>query len=131
MPTTVDEVKDLSMDELALVIAMSCANEIRAVVDLGDGALRMELQRWEPDPRETLGHEPSQKSAEGSPRSDIRLTRPRDAPIHQRFRARPPTGNVGSRRAGPRPEPTTFYCPRARTRNRVGRRYPPPSRSSW
>ncbi len=40
MPTTVDEVKDLSMDELALVIAMSCANEIRAVVDQGDSALR-------------------------------------------------------------------------------------------
>ena len=53
MPTTVDEVKDLSWDELALVIAMSCANEIRAVVDQGDGALRSELERWEPDTRET------------------------------------------------------------------------------
>ena len=54
MPTTADEVKDLSMDELALVIALSCANEIRAVVDQGDSALRMELERWEPDTRETL-----------------------------------------------------------------------------
>ena len=54
LPTTVDEVKDLSMDELALVIAMSCANEIRAVVDEGDGALRLELERWEPETRQTL-----------------------------------------------------------------------------
>ena len=54
LPTTVDEVKDLSMDELARVIAMSCANEIRAVVDEGDGALRLELERWEPETRQTL-----------------------------------------------------------------------------
>jgi hypothetical protein len=54
MPTTADEVKDLSVDELALVIALSCANEIRAVVHRGDSALRMELERWEPDTRETL-----------------------------------------------------------------------------
>jgi hypothetical protein len=54
MPTTVDEVKDISTDELALVIALSCPNEIRAVVDRGDEALRSELQRWEPDTRETL-----------------------------------------------------------------------------
>ena len=54
MPTTADQVKDLSMDELALVIALSCANEIRAVVHQGDSALRMELERWEPDTRETL-----------------------------------------------------------------------------
>ena len=40
--------------ELALVIAMSCANEIRAVVDQGDEALRLELERWEPNTRETL-----------------------------------------------------------------------------
>ena len=36
------------------MFALSCANEIRAVVDQGDGALRMELERWEPDIRETL-----------------------------------------------------------------------------
>jgi hypothetical protein len=54
MPSSVDEVKDLSMDELALVIALSCANEIRAVVDQGDDALRFELERWEPNTRETL-----------------------------------------------------------------------------
>jgi hypothetical protein len=54
MPTTVEEVKDLSMEELALAIALSCANEIRAVVDKGDGALRLELERWEPDTRDTL-----------------------------------------------------------------------------
>jgi hypothetical protein len=54
MPTTVDEVKELSMDELALVIALSCANEIRPVVDQGDDALRLEVERWEPNTRETL-----------------------------------------------------------------------------
>ena len=58
LPTTVDEVKDLSMDELALVIAMSCANEIRAVVDEGDGALRLELERWEPETRADVGPSP-------------------------------------------------------------------------
>ncbi len=42
------------MDELALVIALSCANEIRAVVDQGDEALLLELERWEPNTRETL-----------------------------------------------------------------------------
>lgn len=54
MPTSADEVKNLSTDELALVIAMSCANEIRAVVDQGDGALRLELERWEPETRQKL-----------------------------------------------------------------------------
>jgi hypothetical protein len=54
MPTTVDEVKDLTTDELALVIAISCAEAIRAVVEEGDDALRSELQRWEPDTREVL-----------------------------------------------------------------------------
>ena len=53
-PTSVDEVKNLSWDELNLVIALSCANEIRAVVEQGDGALRLELERWEPDTRDTL-----------------------------------------------------------------------------
>ena len=55
MPTSVAEVKDLSMDELAIVIALSCAKEIRAVVDQGDDALRSELRRWESDTRETVG----------------------------------------------------------------------------
>ena len=54
MPSSVDEVKNLSWDELNLVIALSCANEIRAVVDHGDGALRLELERWEPDTRDRV-----------------------------------------------------------------------------
>jgi len=54
MPTSVDEVTNLSWDELNLVIALSCANETRAVVEQGDGALRLELERWEPDTRDTL-----------------------------------------------------------------------------
>ena len=47
MPTTVDEVKTLSWDELSLVVIISHANEIRAVVDRGDDALRSELEGWE------------------------------------------------------------------------------------
>ena len=42
------------MDELARVIALSCANEIRAIVDQRDEALRLELVRWQPNTRETL-----------------------------------------------------------------------------
>jgi hypothetical protein len=54
MPTSVDEVKNLSWDELNLVIALSHATEIRAVLDLGDDALRSALARWEPDERSML-----------------------------------------------------------------------------
>jgi hypothetical protein len=54
MPTTTDEVKNLSWDELTLVIALSCATEIRAVVDAGSDALRSELRKWKPDTRATL-----------------------------------------------------------------------------
>jgi hypothetical protein len=50
-PTTIDEVKKLSWDELNLVFAMTYAAEIRAVVDKGDDALRSALKRWEPDTR--------------------------------------------------------------------------------
>jgi hypothetical protein len=54
MPSTVDEVKDLSWDELNLVFAMSHASEIRAVVEDGDDALRSELEKWGPDERATF-----------------------------------------------------------------------------
>jgi hypothetical protein len=54
MPTTVDEVKNLSWDELTLVIALSHATEIRAVLDNGNDALRLELESWEPKTRATL-----------------------------------------------------------------------------
>jgi hypothetical protein len=54
MPTSVDEVKNLSWDELNLVFAMSHASEIRAVVERGDDALRSELERWTQDERATF-----------------------------------------------------------------------------
>ena len=54
MPTSVDEVKNLSWDELNLVFALSHAPEIRAVVERGDDALRSELEKWGPDERATF-----------------------------------------------------------------------------
>ena len=54
MPTSVDEVKNLSWDELNLVFAMSHVTEIRAVVERGQDALRSELAQWGPDERATF-----------------------------------------------------------------------------
>ena len=54
MPTTADEVKNLSDDELNFVFALTHATEIRAVVDNGDEALRSEVERWTPKARATL-----------------------------------------------------------------------------
>ena len=54
MPTSVDEVKKLSWDELNLVFALTHVSEIRAVVDRGDDALRSELEAWTPDERATF-----------------------------------------------------------------------------
>ena len=54
MPTSVDEAKNLSWDELNLVFALTHAAQIRAVVDNGDDALRSELARWEPEERATM-----------------------------------------------------------------------------
>lgn len=48
MPTSVDEAKNLSWDELNLVFAMTHVSEIRAVVERGDDALRTELEKWAP-----------------------------------------------------------------------------------
>jgi hypothetical protein len=45
MPTTVDEVKALSWDELNVVFAMTCVEEIRAVADTGEDALRSKLEQ--------------------------------------------------------------------------------------
>ena len=56
MPTSVDEVKNLSWDELNLVFAMTHVSEIRAVVERGDDALRSELEKWSPDERATFAH---------------------------------------------------------------------------
>jgi hypothetical protein len=54
MPTTADEVKNLSWDDLNLVFALTHVTEIRAVVDNGDDALRSELDRMGPETRATL-----------------------------------------------------------------------------
>ena len=54
MPTTADEVKNLSWDDLNLVFALTHATEIRAVVDNGDDALRSELESWGPETRATF-----------------------------------------------------------------------------
>lgn len=51
MPSSAEEVENLSWDELNLVFAMSHASEIRAVVEHGDEALRLEVGRWEPEAR--------------------------------------------------------------------------------
>jgi len=56
IPTTADEVKDLSWDELNLVFAMTHVSEIRAVVERGDDALRSALEKWSPDERATFAH---------------------------------------------------------------------------
>jgi hypothetical protein len=54
MPTTADEVKNLSWDDLNLVFALTHAMEIRAVVDNGDDAIRSEVENWEPKTRITI-----------------------------------------------------------------------------
>jgi hypothetical protein len=54
MPTTADEVKNLSWDELTLVIALSHTMEIRAVLDDGEETLHSAIRSWAPDERETL-----------------------------------------------------------------------------
>jgi hypothetical protein len=54
MPSTIDEVRKSSWDELNLVFAMSYAAEIRAVVDRGDDALRSAVAQWEPKVRVAL-----------------------------------------------------------------------------
>ena len=54
MPTTADEVKNLSWDDLTLVFALTHAMEIRAVVDNGDDALRSEVESMGPETRATL-----------------------------------------------------------------------------
>ena len=81
MPTSADEVKNLSDDELHFVFALTYATEIRAVVDNGDEALRSEVESWTP---KTRAHSlaSSLRSAEPRPRSDIGLTRRSKASVH-------------------------------------------------
>ena len=51
---TAEEVKNPTNDELHLVVALSYATEIRAVVDHGDDALRSKVESWEPKARASL-----------------------------------------------------------------------------
>jgi hypothetical protein len=51
-PTSVEELRTLSSEELELVVAVGYATEIRDVLDHGDDALRAKLESWEPETRE-------------------------------------------------------------------------------
>ena len=51
MPASAAEVEALSWSEMKLIFAISYAQAISAFVDQGDGALRSEVERWEPDAR--------------------------------------------------------------------------------
>jgi hypothetical protein len=54
MPTTAEEVKNLSWDQLTLLIAMTYANEARAVLHNGPEALHEMIKTWATEERETL-----------------------------------------------------------------------------
>ena len=54
VPTSVEELRTLSSEELELVVAVGYATEIRDVLDHGDDALRSKLESWEPETRATL-----------------------------------------------------------------------------
>ena len=54
MPSSVAEVEAMSWDEMKFVFAISHAQAIRAVVDHGIDALRLELERWEPKARASV-----------------------------------------------------------------------------
>jgi hypothetical protein len=51
VPQSVEELRNLSTAELELMVALGYATQIRAVVDDGDDALRLEFERWEPEAR--------------------------------------------------------------------------------
>ena len=54
MPRSVAEVEALSWSEMKFIFAISYAQAIQAFVDHGEDALRLELERWEPDARATV-----------------------------------------------------------------------------
>ena len=54
MPTSVAEVEALSWSEMKFIFAISYAQAISAFVDQGEEALRVELERWEPEARATV-----------------------------------------------------------------------------
>jgi len=47
VPQSVEELRNLSTAELELIVALGYATQIRAVVDDGDDALRLQVERWE------------------------------------------------------------------------------------
>jgi hypothetical protein len=51
VPQSVEELRKLSTAELELMVALGYATQIRAIVDDGDDALRLEVERWEPEAR--------------------------------------------------------------------------------
>jgi hypothetical protein len=54
MPSSVTEVEALSWSEMKFIFAISYAQAIHAFVGEGEGALRSELERWEPEARATV-----------------------------------------------------------------------------
>jgi hypothetical protein len=54
MPASVAEVEALSWSEMKFIFAIAYAQAIRAFMEQGDGALRSELERWEPEARATV-----------------------------------------------------------------------------
>ena len=51
VPQSVEELRNLSTAELELMVALGYAAQIRAIVDDGDDALRLEVERWKPEAR--------------------------------------------------------------------------------
>ena len=54
VPQSVEELRNLSSAELELMVALGYAAQIRAVVDDGDDALRLAVERWEPEARAAI-----------------------------------------------------------------------------
>jgi len=51
MPSTVRELEAMSWTDMKLVFAITYAQAIQAFADQGEGALRSEVERWEPEAR--------------------------------------------------------------------------------
>jgi hypothetical protein len=54
MPASVAEVEAMSWSDMKFVFAITYAQAISAFADRGDDALRMEIERWEPEARTTV-----------------------------------------------------------------------------
>jgi hypothetical protein len=51
VPESVEELRKLSTAELGLMVGLGYAAQIRAIVDHGDDAFRLEVERWPPKAR--------------------------------------------------------------------------------